>query len=152
MLIRAENLIRDRKILAAQKNITLDFIPEESIPLASVDENMLTQAISNLLTNAINYTLPNGRIHVYTAQSEPEWITIQISDTGVGIPPEELEHIFNRFYRGRASQQTGAEGTGLGLAISEEIIYRMDGKITLESIPGEGSTFTIWLKPASESV
>ena len=110
-----------------------------------------SQAISNLLTNAINYTQQGGSIQAFTAQPEPGWVTIHIADTGVGIPPEELEHIFDRFYRGHASLQTGAEGTGLGLAISEEIIHRMDGKITLESIPDKGSTFTIWLKFASDS-
>lgn len=144
-----ENLVCDRAILAAQKEIQLDFTPYEELSLASADKNMLTQALSNLLTNAVNYTLPSGSIHVFTAQPEPDWISIQISDTGVGIPPEEIEHIFDRFYRGSASQQTGAEGTGLGLAISEEIIHRMGGKISLVSTPGAGSTFTIWLRAAS---
>jgi signal transduction histidine kinase len=146
-----ENLVRDRIIFAAQKEIKLEFTAARTISLASADENMLTQAISNLLTNAINYTQPGGSIQAYTAQPEPGWVTIHIADTGVGIPPEELEHIFDRFYRGRASQQTGAEGTGLGLAISEEIIHRMGGKITLESLPGEGSIFTIWLRAASDN-
>ena len=147
-----EDLIWDRTNLAKQKSIDLDFIPSNNISLASADENLLTQAISNLITNAINYTQPGGRINVYTVQPESDWITIQISDTGVGIPPEELEHIFNRFYRGRASQLTGAQGTGLGLAISEEIIHRLGGKITLEFIPGKGSSFTIWLKSVSDSL
>ena len=144
-----EDLVYDRFILAAQKNIVLDFAPAADLPLAAVDGNLLTQGLSNLLTNAINYTLPEGKIHASTLQLDPHWVAIQISDTGVGISSEETERIFDRFYRGRASQLTGAEGTGLGLAISQEIIQRLGGKITLESTPGEGSTFTIWLKIAT---
>jgi len=147
-----DNLVCDRAFLAAQKNIVLDFIPAEQLPLVTADENMLTQALSNLLTNAINYTLPQGRIHVSTAHPELDWVTVQIADTGVGIPPDEMDRIFDRFYRGGASQKTGAEGTGLGLAISEEIIHRLNGKITLDSTPGEGSTFSIWLRTATDDM
>jgi signal transduction histidine kinase len=147
-----ENLVCDRAFFAAQKEILLDFLPAKNLPAALADENMLTQAISNLLTNAINYTLPNGSIHVRTTYPETDWITIEIADTGVGIPAAEIERIFDRFYRGGASQETGAEGTGLGLSISEEIIHRLNGKISLESLPGEGSTFTIWLRTATSDM
>lgn len=147
-----EELVCDRTILAAQKSIELDFTPADDLPLASADTNMLTQALSNLLTNATNYTQPGGNVHIYTAQPEPDWIIIQISDTGVGIPSDEAEHIFDRFYRGSANQHTGAEGTGLGLSISKEIIQRLGGKITIKTSPGEGSTFTIWLKPALDEI
>jgi signal transduction histidine kinase len=140
-----ETLVSDRIFLTAQKEIRLEFFPTSDLPLAAIDENMLTQAISNLLTNAANYTQPGGSIRVTTSQPEPGWVAIQISDTGVGISPEECTRIFDRFYRGRASHVTGAEGTGLGLAISQEILQQMDGKITFESTPGEGSTFTLWL-------
>ncbi len=145
-----EELVNDRAFLAAQKNIELNFTPAEDLQPAFVDENMLTQALSNLLTNATNYTQPGGSVTISTAQPEPDWITIQIMDTGVGIPTDEVEHIFNRFYRGSASHFTGAEGTGLGLSISREIIRRLGGKITIETSPGDGSTFTIWLKLALE--
>ena len=146
-----ESLVSDRVFLAAQRKIHLEFIPAPGLPPAAVDENMLTQALSNLLTNATNYTQPGGSIRVTTARPEAGWLTIQISDTGVGISPEEIERIFDRFYRGRASRVTGAEGTGLGLAISQEILQRMNGKITVDSIPGKGSTFTLWLRENVES-
>ena len=144
-------LVSDRAMLASQKNIDLDFVPTDDLPLAAADENMLTQALANLLTNAMNYTQPGGNVQVHTAQPEPDWITIQISDTGVGIPIDETEHIFERFYRGSASQFTGAEGTGLGLSISREIIQRMGGRISVKTTPGEGSSFIIWLKLAPDS-
>lgn len=145
-----ENLVCDRAILAAQRSIVLEFTPTDDLPLASVDKNMLTQALSNLLTNATNYTLPGGQIKVTLAQPETDWITIHILDTGVGIPVDEVDHIFDRFYRGSATHATGAEGTGLGLAISKEIIHRLGGRITIESTPGKGSAFTVWLKPAPD--
>jgi signal transduction histidine kinase len=147
-----ETLVADRIFLTAQKEIRLEFFPTPDLPLAAIDENMLTQAISNLLTNAANYTQPGGSIRVTTSQPEPGWVAIQISDTGVGISPEECARIFDRFYRGRASHITGAEGTGLGLAISQEILQQMDGKITFESTPGEGSTFTLWLPEFVENL
>jgi signal transduction histidine kinase len=147
-----EQLVCDRAMLAAQKEIDLEFLPNDHLSLASADYNMLTQAVSNLLTNATNYTLPGGSIRVTLAQPEDDWLTIKITDTGVGIPSDEAEHIFDRFYRGSSSQQTGAEGTGLGLSISQEIIQRLDGKITLETAPGKGSTFIIWLKPAPDEI
>ncbi len=143
-----EQLVKDRAILAANKSIDLDFFPTDDLPPASADENMLTQALSNLLTNATNYTQPGGSVRVSTSIPEPDWITIQISDTGVGISGDETDQIFDRFYRGSASRLTGAEGTGLGLSISKEIVQRLGGKITIQTTPGEGSTFTIWLKPA----
>jgi signal transduction histidine kinase len=145
------NLVSDRIFLAAQKEIELKFSPAQTLPLAAVDENMLTQAISNLLTNATNYTQAGGSIFVSTARPSTGWLTIRVADTGVGIAPEESRRIFERFYRGNASQVTGAEGTGLGLAISQEIIQRMGGKITVNSVPGEGSTFTIWLPEFAEN-
>jgi signal transduction histidine kinase len=147
-----EDLILDRTILATQKNIELNFTPGVDLPLVSADVNMLTQALSNLLTNATNYTLPDGKVQVSTDHPEPDWITIQIADTGVGIPSDEIERVFDRFYRGSASQHTGAAGTGLGLAIAQEIIHRLGGKITLKTNPGEGSAFTVWLKPAPEDL
>ena len=143
-------LVSDRAMLASQKNIELDFIPTDDLPLAAADENMLTQALANLLTNATNYTHPGGNVQVLTAQPEPDWITIQISDTGVGISADETDHIFERFYRGSASHATGAEGTGLGLSISQEIIQRMGGRISVKTTPGEGSSFIIWLKLAPD--
>ena len=143
-----DTLVSDRAFFTAQKNIHLEFSPAPDLPPAFVDKNMIVQTVSNLLTNAANYTQPGGSIRVSTACPEPGWITIQIADTGVGISPDEIDHIFERFYRGNASRITGAEGTGLGLAISQEIIQRMGGKITLESEPGSGSTFTVWLPQA----
>ena len=71
---------------------------------------------------------------------------ITVEDTGLGITPEELPQVFERFYRGTAGHQSGAPGTGLGLAICKEIIDRLGGRITVKSEPGQGTRFTVWLK------
>jgi PAS domain S-box-containing protein len=141
----------DRAFLAAQKEIRLEYTPLVELPPAMADENWLSQALSNLFTNAINYTHSGGKVLLQTnveARKKHNWVVIHVIDNGVGIAESEIPFIFDRFYRGSASQITGAEGTGLGLAISKELVARMGGHITLESKLGEGSTFTIWLRPS----
>ena len=143
-----KDLAEDRTPMALQRNLQLEFVPPEKLPLALVDPRLLTQVLSNILTNALNYTQPNGQIKLTAntalADGKP-WVTVSISDNGEGILPDELPHIFERFYRGSASRKTNAPGTGLGLAISQEILGRMGGKISVVSEPGCGSTFTIWM-------
>ena len=96
----------------------------------------------------MQYSKPGGLISVGTETQKSEdrdWAVLTIVDTGVGIPPEELERIFERFYRGRASRLLSVPGTGLGLAIANEIIDRHGGRITAESQVNAGSAFSIWL-------
>jgi signal transduction histidine kinase len=143
-------LVSDRARLAASRQLTLAFHPFEGLPSAQADRGLLNQAVSNLLTNAILYTRAGGSIDLSTHRLQrdgQDWVTIQVADTGMGIQPEEMSAIFERFYRGSASREAGAPGTGLGLAIAREIMDRMGGKITVESQVGVGSKFMIWLKP-----
>ncbi len=144
----AAQLVRDRMAMAGYQGLTLSEELAASLPLAMADEKMLTQVITNLVTNALNYTPPGGQVVVRTAAlrfEDRDWVTITVKDTGHGISPEDQEHLFERFFRGRAAQETGAPGTGLGLAICKEIIDRHQGRITAESSLGEGSEFTVWL-------
>jgi len=143
------NLVEDRLPIARQHNLelTTDSLPDEVFAL--VDPRLLTQVLSNILTNALNYTPAGGKIRLMASEhqdAETTWVTISISDNGYGISTEELPNIFDRFYRGAAGRNTSLPGTGLGLAISQEIIKRMGGKITVESESGAGSVFTIWMK------
>jgi signal transduction histidine kinase len=147
-----DELTRDRVALAAQSEIALSCVLDSTLPKILIDPHLLTQALSNLLTNAVNYTPAGGSIIMETAEETiggTRWVAIRVSDTGVGIPADELKHIFDRFYRGTASRQTGTAGTGLGLAISKEIIDRLGGRISVESAAGQGSTFTVWLRVAA---
>jgi two-component system phosphate regulon sensor histidine kinase PhoR len=144
------NLVQDREPMAASRGLQLQYQPSRRLPRAQADPRLLTQVLSNLLTNALSYTLSGGQIEFFTGlqnQDNLSWLTISVKDTGVGIQPQELEHLFERFFRGSASKRTGASGTGLGLAISKEIIDRLGGKITLQSQANAGSTFTVWLRP-----
>ncbi|HSD84799.1 MAG TPA: GAF domain-containing protein [Anaerolineae bacterium] len=147
----AAQLIADRTALAASHQLLIDYRTESPLPLAQADPAMLGQVMSNILTNAINYTLADGVITVTTTarrRDEQTWITITIQDTGPGISPPDLPHIFERFYRGEAGRKSGMPGTGLGLAISAQIMNKLGGAITVESRRDEGAAFTIWLKPA----
>ena len=134
-------LITDRSALAASRQHTI----------ALADPASLGQVFSNLLTNAINYTPPGGLISVAVARRQRDgqtWATVTVKDSGPGITPADLPHLFDRFYRGEAGRKSGAPGTGLGLAISDKIIDRLGGRLTVESLPGRGAAFTVWLKPA----
>jgi signal transduction histidine kinase len=145
----ARALVQDRMRLFANRGLTLQFEPEDDLDPILGDERMLAQVVANLLTNALQYT-PHGNVTVSTARREADgraWCTLSVSDTGLGIAAEEQSRIFERFYRGESSRRVRAPGTGLGLAICTEIAQRHGGKITLESEPGKGSRFTVWLPP-----
>jgi two-component system phosphate regulon sensor histidine kinase PhoR len=143
-----QNLVEDRQRLLNERSLKVHLELMEQFPLVSVDEQMITQTIANLLTNAMHYTKPGGRITIMTSvdwQGGEEWLKLSILDTGIGIPVEEQDRVFERFYRGAASKLMTVPGTGLGLAISKELIDLHHGKITMSSNVGEGSEFTIWL-------
>jgi len=98
--------------------------------------------------NAILYTPEGGRVVVSTGKEEAErWVraTVTVADTGIGIPEEELPHIFERFFRGEEPRLMQVPGTGLGLAIVKEIVGLHEGRVTVESQVGKGTAFTIWL-------
>lgn len=80
--------------------------------------------------------------------ADRDWVTITVRDTGSGIAADELPHLGERFYRGRAARNYRAPGTGLGLAIGKEIIDRHGGRLTIDGEVGRGASFTIWLRPA----
>jgi signal transduction histidine kinase len=144
-----ESLIADRASLIADRSLSLNTELGSNLPPVLGDPWRLEQVLSNLLANAMNYTPQGGTIAICTSQQEDdqqEWVTFTVEDTGLGITAEELPHVFERFYRGTAGRQSGAPGTGLGLAICQEIIDRLGGRITVESEPGHGTIFTVWLK------
>jgi len=141
---------------AARRQIfEIDIVP--NIPLMDTDPARFHQVMRHLLTNAVKFTPDGGTIAVSVAQNTPDTVTIRVRDTGIGISPEDRDHIFDKFYRVGTERlhSTGAvkfkgAGTGLGLAIVEGIVRAFDGKIWVDS-PGHdevncpGSTFTVQL-------
>jgi signal transduction histidine kinase len=112
------------------------------------DQARLAQALGELLENAITFTPPGGRVTLEaedTRESGQSWITLTVRDTGPGIPIEEREKVFDRFFRGSIVAAGNIPGTGLGLSIAQEIVQAHGGRVTMESEEGKGSTFAIWL-------
>ena len=114
------------------------------VPKILADPIMISEVVTNLVANAINYTNVGGKVDV-TLNVSPNEITTIISDNGVGIPKDALPHLFNKFFRVSNQAQQASKGTGLGLYISKSIIEKLGGKIWVESEVGKGSKFSFTL-------
>lgn len=121
-------------------DVKLDIAP--GLPPVMVDAARIGTALRNLLDNALTYTDPGGLVTL-SATLGPDAVTLAVTDTGIGIPPEHLPHIFEKF--SRVPEQSRGSGTGLGLAIVHEIVTAHNGAITCESRPGTGTTFRLSL-------
>lgn len=130
-----------------QNKVEVSLETEEGELWVQADEQRLTQVLMNLLHNAVRHTLPGG-IVVVNLSAQPETVFIKVRDTGEGIRPDDLPHIWERFYRG---QSHAGGGTGVGLALVKELTEAIGGAIAVESTLGEGSCFTITL-PRCEKV
>ena len=135
--------VEELKSYAIEKKLELEYAPLSDLPDALADPERTKQIIINLLSNAIKYT-PKGKIELTTKIAKKE-ILITVSDTGMGISPEEQAKLFQKFYRIQNDETKSIIGTGLGLWITRELAKKMDGDITLESMAGVGSRFTLHL-------
>ena len=113
---------------------------------AVADPDRLTQVLSNLVRNAINYTPEGGVVSIQVVSADPDRVQVGVSDTGMGISPPDLEHVFERFYRADSSRARNSGGFGLGLSNARELVEAMGGTLTATSQPGLGSTFWITLQ------
>jgi PAS domain S-box-containing protein len=130
---------------ALNKGLTLSIeLPQDPLPLILGDPQGLEGVFVNLISNAIKYTPPGGKITVFLTQ-EGDYLKVSVSDTGVGIPKEDLPRIFDKFYRVRTKETRQVIGTGLGLAIVKGIVEAHLGRIEVKSKLGEGSVFTVYL-------
>jgi signal transduction histidine kinase len=141
-------LARMRRV-ARKKDITLQWKRFGRAAEYTVygDETQLASMFTNLVDNAVKYTSPGGRVEV-VGGSEGSDIMISISDTGIGIPEGKIPRIFERFYRVDKARSKATGGTGLGLSIVRHVAQNHGGRVTVESIPGEGSTFIVSLPRA----
>jgi signal transduction histidine kinase len=108
----------------------------------------LEQVLSNLIQNALRHTPPGGIVAIEGIADGEDTVTLTIADTGVGIPPDELPLVFERFYRSDGSRARDTGGAGLGLALVEELVTAMGGHVTAASEPGRGSRFSVSLRRA----
>ncbi|MCL2287044.1 MAG: cell wall metabolism sensor histidine kinase WalK [Firmicutes bacterium] len=138
-----EEILKRLSPLAEQKNIALIYEAERPVQI-NADEIKLSLAISNIVENGIKYTPKGGTVRV-TVDSDYQFALITIQDTGIGIPEEEQDKIFNRFYRVDKTRHRETGGTGLGLSISRATVLLHDGSISINSVPDQGSIFVIRL-------
>ncbi|OGE33698.1 hypothetical protein A3C59_01035 [Candidatus Daviesbacteria bacterium RIFCSPHIGHO2_02_FULL_36_13] len=139
--------VEDLKNQATLKNISLILNKPNNLPQVLADPIRVSEVVTNLVANAINYTNPGGKVNISVAIS-PSEVTTSVSDTGVGIPKEAMPHLFTKFFRVSNTMQQASKGTGLGLYIAKSIIEKHNGKIWVESVEGKGSIFYFTLPVA----
>jgi two-component system sensor histidine kinase BaeS len=126
----------------AQKDVSLSLEIEPDLPEIEVDTDRMAQVFANLISNALRYTPAGGQIRL-RARRQDGRVLLQVQDSGSGISPEDIPHIFDRFYRGEGARQGESGESGLGLAIAKSLIELNGGKISVESVVGKGTTFTL---------
>jgi signal transduction histidine kinase len=133
-------------VLAAQRDISFTVDHREPLPTTVFwDEDRINEVLGNLLSNAFKFTSRGGKVSLTVAADHDNNVCVTVADTGVGIPPNQLPHIFDKFFQ--ADNQAGAasKGTGLGLAIAKEILEAHDGRVEVDSKVGVGTTFVVTL-------
>ncbi len=143
------HVVEDHRPLAVQRQQHLEFHDAVEAPALKLDRVKFSQALSNLLMNASSYTPEGGRIGIATRLAHNH-LHIDVSDTGIGISPEDQAHVFERFYRADKARGSSSGGSGLGLSIAQFIVEAHGGEISLRSAPGQGSVFTISLPLITE--
>jgi two-component system sensor histidine kinase ResE len=129
--------------LAKQQHIMLEGNVELDVDPVLMDTQAIGRVLNNLIGNALRHT-PRGRVSVWVRRTD-QGVEVTVSDTGEGIREEDLQHIFERFYRGEKSRNRGTGGAGLGLAIAQGIVRAHEGDIRVESHIGKGTQFTFFI-------
>ena len=152
--VRVSDVIRESieplTINANAKNISLELDAAPSEPLVRADRLRLAQIFNNLLSNAVKFTPSGGQVNVHV-EPEGETVRVTIKDTGVGIPPHDLPHVFDKYFQAGTKSTAGEPGTGLGLAIVRDMVRLHAGRIEVESTVGQGTTFTVCLPAEPEA-
>ncbi|MES1211336.1 MAG: ATP-binding protein, partial [Acidobacteriota bacterium] len=128
---------------ALEKQVALE-VEEESAPVVAGDADSIERMVLNLVDNGIKYNRPDGEVLLRLSQAG-EHAVLEVSDTGIGIPPESLPRLFERFYRVDKGRARDDGGTGLGLAIVKHVVQAHGGQVDVESRAGKGTTFRVRL-------
>ena len=137
-----------RTCFADRENVTLELVAMEPGSFVAGDEDKLRQVLINLVDNAVKYSPDGGAVEVRVERNEAT-LRISVRDEGLGIPNGEEQRIFGKFYRVDPQLSGAVGGTGLGLYICRELVRRMDGRLTVSSKDGQGSTFVVELPLAA---
>jgi signal transduction histidine kinase len=140
-----QEVVETLRPVAMEKQIALEVVMPESSILVWADRDKVTQVLMNLIGNAMKFTPPQGTVKVSAANDGAEWVQVVVHDTGPGIPTDEKEKIFDKFYQVTGEGRQKPKGTGLGLAISKRLVEMHGGRIWLDSEPTRGSTFCFTL-------
>lgn len=138
-----EQVIIAHRPVADASQLELLFQPDAELMLILGEQNQLARVVTNLVSNSIRYTSEGG-VYVRTYNGHYQ-VCLEVRDTGIGIDAEDQKHLYERFYRGKQVRQSKIHGTGLGLAIVKEIVDLHDGSIQVQSLPGKGTIFRVWL-------
>jgi signal transduction histidine kinase len=141
------DMLEALQVQAAEKGLTLQGAVDESLPPVMMDTARVQRVLYNLVQNAIRHTPADGTV-LLEAREEPDAVQVDVVDSGEGVPPADLPHIFERFYRGEKSRVRGQGGAGLGLAIARGLVEAHGGRIWAQSVPGEGARFSFVLPKA----
>jgi len=137
--------VYEAMLMEAKKNgLEMSLEIEENLPDITGDRSRIEQVLLNIISNAVRYTPEGGRISVRAGRGDGT-VWMEVADTGIGIPPEDLPRIFDRFYRVDKARSRASGGTGLGLSIAKDIVVRHSGNISVESTVGKGTTMTVTL-------
>jgi PAS domain S-box-containing protein len=128
-------------------NVTIELVTAAELPAVAADPDKVRQVLTNLVDNAVKYSPDGGHVSLEVLQRD-EAVCFVVTDQGLGIPQAELPRIFEKFYRLDPELTRGVGGTGLGLYITRELVRRMNGRVDVESLEGEGSTFRVELPVA----
>ena len=140
--IQIKKYAQELSPLADKRNIEIVIKSNDSDVYVSVPENKMSRILTNIMENAIKYNREKGKVFIELNERNGR-VYVKIKDTGIGIPKEDIEKIFDRHYRSKLSQDMNIEGSGLGLTIAKDIIEEYDGSIAVDSTVGESTEFVI---------
>ena len=142
--------IKLQSSIALSKNISLLF-EKQDLPPVFMDTRQILIVINNFISNAIKYSHPDSAVTIKTNMTD-SFINVSVVDCGIGIPEDEVEKVFHKFFRSRNNKEGNIEGTGLGLSIVSKIIKLHQGKVGLKSKYGKGSAFSFSLPVQNENL